>query len=72
MSNRSQSWADTVIAEIHIREAMTGASPTAQCDAVMLAYWHTPAEKRDAFVAVLAARLTLVPPSSTSPAGAAA
>ena len=66
MSESPQSTADMAAAEFQIREAMRGGSPVARCDAVMRRYWDMPQDRRDAFVAVLVARLTLVRPSPTA------
>lgn len=63
MSDRPQSSADMAVAERNIREAMNRVSPLARCDAMLNLYWHLTEDKRDVFVAVLIARLTLVPPA---------
>ncbi|WP_426313876.1 hypothetical protein ACN9MF_20395 [Methylobacterium fujisawaense] len=73
MSDLSDVTADMAAAEFHIREAMEARSPAARCDAVLRRYWDTAEDRRDAFVAVLIARLTLVRPNPmTSDAGASA
>lgn len=56
--------ADMIRAEMCLREAMIRLTPAARCEAIMDAYWHTPEEKRDAFVLVLAGNLTLRAASS--------
>jgi hypothetical protein len=64
MPNQSQSSADMTACEVNIREALGASSPVTRLNALMSLYWHMPDDKRDAFVAVLASRLTLVRPGS--------
>lgn len=71
MSDLTQVRSDMTAAENRIRAAMKAETPARRCDAVMSAYWHTPKAERDAFVAVLISRLTLVrpaPPATTTEA----
>ncbi|MGX9981954.1 hypothetical protein [Methylobacterium fujisawaense] len=59
MSDLHQIRSDMADAEHRIRTALAAETPARRLDAVMSAYWATPHDKQDTFVAALAANLTL-------------